>query len=269
VPQNSFTFVDVYDLHSVFDDFGYSMSGVLRGHKQLFSTLRYIEEIVDFKKFDQVILFSDHGHYIPNYDMYNEKDGYNNDLRSKIFLQIFNPRNNKYMQHDNKFHTLMDLSNYVLKLYNNINSSSINQVSFNLSISSELLIEDYISIKSNLNYLPNLWNFKCLEMDNIFYISDNHKNLENYYSTEIKKTLDKKYPHLRAIIDENIGIYEFNSFLRQNILTEGILTTKYMDGTYKPKHFYRKMSKYVPVKFKQHYFFRKILRLVNKIFFGL
>lgn len=220
--DNSFTFVDIPDVHHVLDDFGALKKSVEKAHIQLKNSLDYLFKKISYDDFDKIIYFSDHGHMLKTERVLDfDDEHFIGDARSRIFFYE-KSRDDDNFRLNNTFSSIAYFSAYLSKTLNlegnyDFGNKYIDTPEKNLKI----LIEDFKSVRSGINQVPNLWGIKTA------------KNLVTFNSQSIQNIdLDtlEYWPHLKQLRTEYIVYNEYLKFSNQK-KNDYIANKYYFDGT--------------------------------------
>ena len=195
-PSKSFTFIDIPDVHHILDDLGYTKETIKIAHNQLLNSLNLIFRKIDKLSFDKIMFFSDHGHLI-NTDR-NLDNAFIGKARSRIFMQYWDKKSNGFNT-DNTFLSITDISKFITNDYKNLK---------NVQSKDSILIEDFKSLESKIEQVPNIWMYKKMNNELIF----NNFELTNYFYARDELFLEviTKFPHLKNLLDEYIV---YNNYL--------------------------------------------------------
>ena len=195
--SKSFNFIDIQDVHLIFDDFGYKKSTVKLAQNQLLNSLNMVFSKIDKASFDKIIFFSDHGHLI-NSDVKSDKN-FIGKSRSRIFMQYWD-KNTIGFNENTTFLSITDVSNFIINDYNQIKK---------IEPKESILVEDFKTLKSEIEQTPNIWMYKKNNRELIF----NNFELTSYNESSDELFLEAitKFPHLKSLLDEYIV---YNKYLR-------------------------------------------------------
>lgn len=205
IKDDSFSFVDIPDLHHVLDDHGYYKKTIDIAHDQLSKSIKYMFEKIDIEVFDKIIFFSDHGHMVSEDklidDYKNEK--YIGNSRSRIFFYTRNKQDSEFNINNN----LTSLEYFPSYLIENLNLDSkyyfpknyLENPKKNL----EILVEDFMSLKSGINQVPDLWGIKSKKG---FFIFDK----DQIQTIDLNKI--NHWPHLVDLRNEYAVFNEYLKF---------------------------------------------------------
>jgi hypothetical protein len=227
VSKNSYSFIDLPDLHHVIDDRGSTKRGMNAAHLQLIDSLNYIFDTIDKNLFDRIIFFSDHGNILTkeiNTDTY-----FIGSARSRIFLLIYERGNNK-LKTNNNFSSITEISKFILKdkkfYYDQIILDEIDTI----------LVEDFKSTLAKIEQVPNIWMYKTLDETLVF---NNFQLVELFDSGDrLFKEAYLNYPHLLELIKE------YRTFNKYLLMKDTKLTKFYFNGSKRKKILYVKILKY-------------------------
>lgn len=220
--ENCFTFVDIPDVHHVLDDFGALRKSVKIAHKQLKNSLDFLFYSIDHNSFDKIIYFSDHGHMLKTerVETFDEKH-FIGDARSRVFFYEKNKTDESFKV-NKTFSSIAYFPAYLsksLKLKGSFDFGDkyIDMPEENLKI----LIEDFKSIRSGINQVPDVWGLKTAEKL-ITYNKDNIQTMDS-------KILEY-WPHLKELQNEYVVYNEYLKFTNQK--KNNYKASKYyFDGT--------------------------------------
>ena len=152
--NDSFTFLNLEDLHFILDDKSYTLKAYKEGEKKICDLIDSFFEIFPVEQFDEIIFFSDQG-----FRFLNEKGVYSlYKRRNNIFL-FWHEKNDASLKIDRKLRSIMDIYPTLLNkcgIYyskSNIRGKDL----FGEEYHNELLLEDHTSFYATILDSVNCW----------------------------------------------------------------------------------------------------------------
>ena len=152
--NDSFTFLNLEDLHFILDDKSYTLKAYKEGEKKICDLIDSFFEIFPVEQFDEIIFFSDHG-----FRFWNEKGGYSLDKRRTNIFLFWHEKNDASLKIDRKLRSIMDIYPTLLNkcgIYyskSNIRGKDL----FGEEYHNELLLEDHTSFYATILDSVNCW----------------------------------------------------------------------------------------------------------------
>lgn len=152
--NDSFTFLNLEDLHFILDDKSYTLKAYKEGEKKICDLIDSFFEIFPVEQFDEIIFFSDHG-----FRFWNEKGGYSLDKRRTNIFLFWHEKNDTSLKIDRQLRSIMDIYPTLLNkcgIYyskSNIRGKDL----FGEEYHNELLLEDHTSFYATILDSVNCW----------------------------------------------------------------------------------------------------------------
>jgi hypothetical protein len=150
VKPGDLVFISIPDYHWTLTDYKYLKSGHVKGLERAINTLDLIEKKLDFKDFDDIIIFSEHGFKLRKELKMRNVNLLDRD-RTNIFFFHKSLKDKDYTEVYNLL-GLEDIGSRLIASFSDGNSLTFNDI-----VRKFVLIEDYHNILPYVNELPSLW----------------------------------------------------------------------------------------------------------------
>lgn len=219
--DKSLTFVDIPDMHHVIDDYGPTKKGVRIANKQLTSSIDYLYQKVNPNIFDIIYYFSDHGHMNNTERVLDfDDEQFLSSARSRIFYYEKNKNDNEF-KINKSFSSIAYFPAHIIKSLNIETKYDFGKYDFhNPDKNLQILIEDFKSINSGINQVPDLWGIKT----NNNLITFNKHTINN-----VNPNIINTWAHLKELQNEYFVFDEYLKFTNKK-KNEYKSSSNYFDG---------------------------------------
>jgi len=224
--ENSFTFIDLSDLHWSIDDYGCHYKGIINGYNKVGNALRIISENLDITALDYYFIFSDHGFKTSNEQKRESKYLLLNDARTNIFMYLRKKGDINLVQ-ESKLCSITDVFPTIAEILNT-NNIEVDGISLfnNKNSHNHIIAEDHFQFTPQINQNLDIW--AVIRKQGKYF-----RTLNNHYY-ENKASFSETDKELDALILANSK--QFGKQINQNRIINNYLNLKrdktlYSDGS--------------------------------------
>ena len=204
IGENSFTFINLEDLHFILNDDGATEKAYKKGENKIVELITKIFDYLSPNQFDDIIFFSDHGFHYVSENRGNALD----QRRSNIFL-FWHKKADKGLKINKKLCSIMDIYPTVLNECRIAVPNDIEGVLLTAEQSHEyLMLEDHGSFYAG--YIQPICEWAIIDRNGMHFIRE-----DNIWKNE-KGEIEKLESYTKILLEKATGFREFYEIYEKN-----------------------------------------------------